>query len=223
MPSARTKTNPEEGMVNEGIRVMRRPWRGSQRWARTPAAIVVTVGLALLAACSGGSSSTGSGGPSTGGGATRSQSTNAQMLAYSRCLRSHGLPNFPDPDSNGQLDKSKITAQHLGVSDSQLQAAENSCQHLLPNSGGGRTQAQLQQEWSDARKFSRCMQSHGVPNFPDPTPYPPHPEDPTFNLHAADIAFHHGSDDNIVNSPQIEAKVQQCESLEHEHMSNWFN
>ncbi len=207
--------------MNDSIRVMCRPRRASPRVAQRAAALIATAGLAVLvAACGGGSSSTGSGGGSTAGGSA--SSTNSQTLAFSHCVQSHGVSNFPDPDSSGQLDKSKITVQHLGVSDSRLQAAESSCQHLLPNTGG-RTQAQRQQEWSDARKFSQCMQHHGVPNWPDPTPYPPHPEDPTFKLHAAGIGFHQGSNTNIVNSPQIEANVQRCESLQHVRISGWFD
>jgi hypothetical protein len=144
------------------------------------------------------------------------------MLAYAQCVRSHGVSNFPDPDSSGALNKSAITAQHLGVGNSALQAAESPCQHLLPDGGGGPAQAQLQKEWSDARKFARCMHHHGVPNWPDPTPYPPHPEDPTFKLRAAGIGFHQGTNANIVNALQIEAKVQQCETLEHVRISGWF-
>jgi hypothetical protein len=55
-------------------------------------------------------------------------------VAYSACMRSHGVPNFPDPDSNGQILKGD--AQRFGVSTSQLQAAQQACQPLYPNNGG---------------------------------------------------------------------------------------
>ena len=190
------------------------PRRTGRPAARAAAAIIATAGLALLATACGNNSSTGS---------THSQSTSSGMLAFSRCVQQHGVPSFPDPDSSGGLSKSQITAQHLGVSNAKLQAAENPCQHLLPNGGDGRTPAELEQEWSDARKFAVCMHHLGMPNWPDPTPYRPHPEDPTFELHAAGIGFHRGPNTNIVNSPQIEAKVEHCESLEHVHMSGWFD
>ena len=46
---------------------------------------------------------------------------------------------------------------------------------------------------------------------------------PTFNLHAAGIGFHLGAQPgNIVNSPQIEAKVRQCESVVHLDVSGWY-
>jgi hypothetical protein len=183
-------------------------------------AVIAAAALALLAAACGGSpSSTGSGGSSNAGGSASSQSA----VAYSRCMRSRGVPNFPDPSSGGGVPKE--TAQQLGVSNSQLQAAQNACQHLLPNTGNiDDDPAALHQWWSQMLHFARCMHSHGVPNWPDPSPYPPDPVRPTFNLHAAGIGFHRGAQPgNVVNSPQIEAKVRQCDSVVHQDVSGWFD
>ena len=187
--------------------------------ARTAAAIIAAAGLALLAAACGGSpSSTGSGGSSNAGGSASSQSA----VAYSHCMRSRGVPNFPDPSGSGGIPKE--TAQQLGVSSSQLQAAQNACQHLLPNTGNiDDNPAALHQWWSQMLQFARCMHSHGVPNWPDPSAYSQDPQRPTFNLHAAGIGFHLGAQPgNIVNSPQIEAKVRQCESVVHLDVSGWY-
>jgi len=210
-------------MMNHSIRVRRHPRRAWPPAARTAAAIIATAALALLAACSG-SSSTGSGGSSNAGGPANSLSTNSQKaLAFSRCVRSHSVPNYPDPNSSGGI--AKETAQQLGVSSSQLQAALNACQHLLPNTGNiDDNPAALNQWWSQMLHFAQCMHSHGVPNWPDPSPYPQDPVRPTFNLHAAGIGFHQGTQPgNIVNSPQIDAKVQQCESVLHQNVSGWFD
>ena len=140
------------------------------------AVVIAAAGLALLvAACSGSPSSTGSGGSSNAGG-----SANSQLVAYSQCMRSKGLPDFPDPASGVPP---KVTAQELGVSSSQLQAAQGACQHLLPASGGSLTsrsiqqcyvagvcpQALVQQALTAGRELARCMRSHGVPDWPDPT------------------------------------------------------
>jgi len=187
--------------------------------ARTAAAIIAAAGLALLAAACGGSpSSTGSGGSSNAGGSASSQSA----VAYSHCMRSRGVPNFPDPSGSGGIPKE--TAQQLGVSSSQLQAAQNACQHLLPNTGNiDDNPAALHQWWSQMLQFARCMHSHGVPNWPDPSAYSQDPQRPTFNLHAAGIGFHLGAQPgNIVNSPQIEARVRQCESVVHLDVSGWY-
>jgi hypothetical protein len=96
-------------------------------------------------------------------------------------MRSHGVPNYPDPDSSGQLPKPD--ARHLGTSSTQLQAAQQGCQHLLPITGrainAGSVQqcmmaddcprALVQQVLTEERTFAGCMRSHGVPNWPDPT------------------------------------------------------
>ncbi len=211
-------------MMNDSSRVLRRPPLVRPRPARSAAGVIATAVLALLAAaCSGSPSSTGSGGSSNAGGPANSPSTNSQKaLAFSHCVRDHGVPNYPDPTSSGGI--AKEPAQQLGVSNSQLQAALNACQHLLPNTGNvDDNPAALHQWWSQMQRFARCMHSHGVPNWPDPSPYPQDPVRPTFNLHAAGIGFHQGAQPgNIVNSPQIEAKVQQCESVLHQDVSGYF-
>ena len=60
----------------------------------------------------------------------------------SACMRSHGVLSFPDPDSGGHLPKAD--PHQLGVSPSQLQAAQRACQHVLPNTGAS-FQQQTQQ------------------------------------------------------------------------------
>jgi hypothetical protein len=161
--------------MNDGTPVVRRPRQAWPPAARTAAATVATAALALLAACSGSpSSSTGSGGSPNAGGSAGSPSA----VAYSACMRSHGVPSYPDPDSGGQLPKTD--AQLLGVSSTQYQAAQQACQHLLPTGGSLEQQeaqcmqnsdcpaALVQQMMSADLKLARCMRSHGVPNFPDP-------------------------------------------------------
>jgi hypothetical protein len=196
-----------------------RPRRAWPPAARIAAIIITTATLALpLAACGGPAGS-----PAAGGSAS-SPATNLQKaVAFSRCVRDRGVPNWPDPTSSGQI--AKESARQLGVSNAQLQVALNACQHLLPNTGNiDDNPAALNQWWSQLRQFARCMRSHGVPNWPDPSPYPQDPVRPTFNLHAAGIGFHQGAQPgNIVDSPQIEARVRACESAVHEDVSGWFD
>jgi hypothetical protein len=145
-----------------------------QHW-RTAATVIATAVLPLLAACGSGSpSSAGSGGSPNAGG-----SSSPSAVAYSACMRSHGVPNFPDPDSGGGIPKGD--AQHFKVSTSQLQAAQQACQPLLPVGGSLQDQAHqcmvtgycppalVQQIQTAMRKFAQCMRSHGFPEFPDPT------------------------------------------------------
>ncbi len=163
--------------MNDSTRVMRRPRRAWPPAARTAVAIIATAALALLtAACSGGSpSSAGSGGSPSAGGSSSSPSA----VAYSACMRSHGVPKFPDPGSGGAIPKGD--AQDFGVSTSQLQAAQSACQPLLPTGGsidqqteqcmssGNCPPALVQQLLNLERRFALCMRSHGLPHWPDPT------------------------------------------------------
>ena len=200
--------------MNDNTRAMRRPRRA--RSACAAAAIIATAALALLAAGCGSSPS------STSPGANSPATNTEKAVAFSQCVRARGVPNWPDPGSHGQIPKE--TAQQAGVSNTRLQAALTACQHLLPNTGNvDDNPAALNQWWSQMLRFTRCMHSHGVSDWPGPSPYPPDPVRPTFNLHAAGIGFHQGAQfGNIVNSPQIQAKVQQCESVVHENVSGWY-
>ena len=138
----------------------RRPW---PRRARPAAVITVMAGAAQLAtACGGSPSTTGSGGSPNAGG-----SANSQALAYSRCVRSHGVPDFPDPDSNGQIPKEAAVRALRGLSDPRAMAATGACANLNPaGQGGPNLTAQEQQDYL---KAAACMRSHGITNFPDPT------------------------------------------------------
>ena len=86
-------------------------------------------------------------------------------------MRSHGVPNFPDPSHGGggiQL-PSGINPQSPA-----FQAAQKTCFKLLPGGGPGRGQASESQKLA-MLKLSRCMRAHGVTSFPDPTNKPPSP------------------------------------------------
>jgi hypothetical protein len=156
---------PQESYLDRG----RRP-----RLCRTVlvAAGILAVGVGI-AAC---------GGPSTAGVATVSTTTTASpsgsgatqatgLLAYSSCMRSHGVPNFPDPTGNGGIPKDDVIRAFHAVSNAQAQAASNECAHLLPAGGslsGQATQAVPTQDQQDYLKAAACMRSHGITNFPDP-------------------------------------------------------
>ncbi|MGH3125744.1 MAG: hypothetical protein ACRDND_32610 [Streptosporangiaceae bacterium] len=186
-----------ETMMNDSTRARRRPRRARPRPARTAAAIIAITALALLTAACGGSPS------STGGSPGAAGSANSQkILAFSHCIRSHGVPDFPDPNSSGVLPKSQVA--QLAASSPQFPAAHGACEHLLPN-GGQPTQAQAQQAWNDMRSFARCMRSHGVPNWPDPARTSQQDQRPFFYVP--------GSIDP--NAPQITTKIRACQHVLH--------
>jgi hypothetical protein len=86
-------------------------------------------GIALLAtACGGGSA----------GSAGSLGRSNLQIaIGYAKCMRSHGAPNWPGPNSQGQFLKTKTNAAGFQAPASAYRA----CVHLLPN-GGELTAAQ---------------------------------------------------------------------------------
>jgi hypothetical protein len=127
--------------------------------ARIATAGVCTSLLVMFAAACGG-------GQPAGPPAASAQQSGA--IAFARCMRSHGVRSWPDPESSGVFDKSELTLQRLRVSGSRLQAAQNACRRLLPGGGGGPSPAQVRQMKAQALAFSRCVRNHGVPSFPDP-------------------------------------------------------
>lgn len=129
---------------------------------------------------------------------------NSQLLAFSRCMRSNGVPSFPDP-LPGQVAAKFPNAQDLGVSASVYQTSQNACQHLLPNGGSAPNQAEVQRELSGMRSFSRCMRSHSVPKWPDPIV--DSQGRPVFDLARAGIS------QSEARSTQLTAKMHECGHL----------
>jgi len=116
------------------------------------------------------------------GGSPASQ----KALAYSRCMRSHGVPKYPDASGGNALPSGlpKVDPQRLGVSSSQYHAAQQACAHLLPN-GGQMSQSQSQRDLRAMLGFARCMRSDGVPTWPDPTHDPAAGWDSTSSMYRA--------------------------------------
>jgi hypothetical protein len=59
-----------------------------------------------------------------------------QMLAFSACMRAHGLKDFPDP-SNGGLRIRVSPGSDLDPNNSTFRRAQQACKGLLPFKGGG--------------------------------------------------------------------------------------
>jgi hypothetical protein len=117
-------------------------------------------------------------------------------------MRSHGVANFPDPEIGGELPKSQVA--RLAAGNPAFAASHRACAHLLPNSNQP-SQAQVQQAWNDMRIFARCMRSHGVPNWPDPTFTSAQDHRPFFNTPA-----------NIdPNAPLITTRIASCRHVMH--------
>jgi hypothetical protein len=144
---------------------------GVKQWGRRRrAGLIAAAAIAssvLVAGCGGTSNSPGvaSVGSSTGTTPGKSASSGKGLLAYARCMRAHGVPNFPDPGSNGAITVS--SANGIDPNSPQFKSAQSACQSLAP--GGNPSPAQQAKRMAQALKFSQCMRAHGVPKFPDPT------------------------------------------------------
>ncbi len=125
--------------------------------------------LLIAAACSPGSATPGVanvGATSTTTSSSLSaSSTKASPLAFSQCMRSHGVSDFPDPNSQGRISISGGPGSDLDPNNPTFQAAQNACQSLQPKPSAAQ-QKTMQQ---DALRYARCMRSHGIDDFPDPS------------------------------------------------------
>jgi hypothetical protein len=110
-----------------------------------------TLILVAVAACS-----------SSAGNQTAPGAGQEQALKYARCMRAHGVPGFPDPDSNGQF----RGLGHEQQGNPRFGAAQQACRGLAP--GGVHENLGDPAFVNQMRKFSQCMRAHGLPGFPDP-------------------------------------------------------
>ena len=93
----------------------------------------------------------------------------ASMVAFAQCMRTHGVPNFPDLGNQGmriQATPSSVSVNGIRLSGPAFNSAQQACHSKLPN-GGKPPQLNASQRQA-ALQFSQCMRSHGLPNFPDP-------------------------------------------------------
>ena len=127
-----------------------------------------------LAGCGGAGPATTSG-TSPGTGQSVQQQARVVWLDYARCVRSHGFPNFPDPQVNSQGGASFGNSTQTKSIGLQVQGSCGSILNRLPAAVRDTTPvtaAELHQEVL----FAGCMRRHGLPDWPDPRP------DGTFRL-----------------------------------------
>jgi hypothetical protein len=121
----------------------------------------VSCAPALTACGSSGKTNTGSGSDGEAAG-----------LKFADCMRSHGVPNFPDPGPGGGIQINSDSG--INSQSPAFQSAQNACSKLLP--GGGPPRGPV----SESRKLAmlrlaECMRKHGLSTFPDPTSAAPAP------------------------------------------------
>jgi hypothetical protein len=95
-----------------------------------------------------------------------------QMLEFAQCMRDNGVPDFPDPQVNG--DGGIIMGGPGGDGNADLdreavEKAMEACEDLQPQGGGNFSEEDRQEMQDAALEHAQCMRENGVPDFPDPT------------------------------------------------------
>ena len=130
---------------------------GESRSAHRPrtAVALVAIGCAMtIGAC--GSSARPSGAGAGGG----------PLLDLAQCMRSHGVPNFPDPQPGHGL----VIPNSINPNAPAFVSAQRECNRVLPAAGPGSAPSESRK--LSYLKLARCIRRHGMPNFPDPTSNP---------------------------------------------------
>jgi hypothetical protein len=163
--------------------------------------LVLGLLLALSAAGCGGDD--GGDGVATAGGTTPEASASASpggpddkdaILAYSKCMRENGIPDFPDPEVG---DSGEFRLQlPQGYPKEKIDKAQETCKKLLPN--GGEPPKADPERLEQMRKYAQCMRASGVPKFPDPG-------DSGFQID--------GNEVGDPNSPAFKAAEEKCRSI----------
>jgi hypothetical protein len=125
---------------------------------RSPLGALAAAAL-LAAAC---------GGPPNSHALASGNSGIAQLEDYAKCMRAHGIADFPDPQPNpggqgGSFQYSGGPGSDLNHNDPRYQAADRACRSLLPQPSPASPQ-----RIAGLVKLAACMRTHGFPNFPDP-------------------------------------------------------
>jgi hypothetical protein len=125
--------------------------------------LVATLALiALLSAGCGASapSKTTSSSSAKAGTVEKAATAQDKAVKFSECIRSHGVPHFPDPDAKGEFNFG------IDVGPEVWRQAVAACKDLQPP--GSLSSRRTAKQQSTALKFAQCMRDHGVKDFPDP-------------------------------------------------------
>jgi hypothetical protein len=151
--------------------------RGRTRLARITLlalTLAVVAALGLFASACGGSSSEGvaqveTSETTTEGSTSTPDSGSGDAAAYSACMRSNGLHEFPDPDSNGRIRLKGGPGTDLDPESARFKAAAKACEELAPPEDDALSPAEQAEAREELLAFSSCMRENGLPDFPDPT------------------------------------------------------
>lgn len=134
-------------------------------------AVLSTVALALAglvsAGCgsddsskSGAAGGTGTATASSTATADKTLSKQEKAVKLAECMRSNGVPHFPDPDAKGEFNFGVDVTVEVWTK------AVDACKALKPP--GALSAKRTPKEQSASLRFAQCVREHGVKDFPDP-------------------------------------------------------
>ena len=99
---------------------------------------------------------------------TQRQQEQRDAVRFASCMRSHGVPNFPDPTLAPVAFKNALGE---AIKSPEGQTGVTVCQHLLPGgrvAADGQSSANSPAQATALLEFAHCLRRHGFANFPDP-------------------------------------------------------
>jgi hypothetical protein len=134
--------------------------------------IAVIAGLGFgLSACVDSPTSPGvaTAGPSSTTTSTSIASAGTPGLEFAECMRAHGVPNWPNPESsNGSTRFFPAPSSGIDIRSAAVSAALETCQKYLPGGGPNAGPPPTAKALAQMLNVARCMRSHGISDFPDP-------------------------------------------------------
>ena len=183
------------------------PFRRTGSWAAALIAVaLLTVGCAAEQPASTGVANLGDtptpsaaadNADAAGGGGGGGNGGRDAQVAYSQCMREHGVKEFPDPDGEGRLTLRARPGSGPDPNSPTFKAAQEECQRLRPQPGAEKRERNR----VASLKYSQCMRDHGIKDFPDPNPDG-----------GMRIEMRPGSDMDPQN-PKFQAAEEACKSL----------
>ncbi len=130
------------------------------RHLRPLAGLALIAVVALISAC-------GSNAPAASSSGASITAADQKAVKFSECMRSNGVPTFPDPPASGELTIDEVAnGSSLDTSSPTFTQALDACKSLEPAGFEGGTRSTQQQ--AAALQFAQCIRANGVSDFPDP-------------------------------------------------------
>jgi hypothetical protein len=144
---------------------------GMTAWLRNngTAALAALAAATVIAACGSNSSSSS---PSSASSHSNPSQAQAQQegLSFARCMRSHAVSSFPDPNPNGG--GFNLSTPGINSASPAFKAAQTACKDLLPVKHV-QSEPPSAQAYARLLHWAKCMREHGISRLPDPRPDPP--------------------------------------------------